>query len=410
MTKTSALFQGLCLAAGLGLCPAAALAAEIPANSPAIHYEGRWQEEADGSRAAAQGAVYIKAAFTGTKVSVKLRDGNNRWLVTIDGQPAKKITAAKAGQPTLLAENLPAGSHALRLERATEGLYGISHFDGLITDSADLTDSAGSNSSPAVKAASAKSAPSIRSQNSRLSTTKKLRLEFVGDSITAGFRNDGQKRGRNDADIEDGSMSFAPQLAQRLGADYSVLAKSGEGVVHNWGAAWPDKGLHTEERYRWTFFGGAKVKGNTLWQSEKRPVDAVIIAMGTNDFSDKKRRPYHNEYVKAYLSLIRTVHAMNPQASILCLEPLPAMITPVAGLWIEEACRTAAAEGLPVSYLPLNSHGPLLAPEDFVGDGTHPTKAGSAKLADFLLSHVVNLPSVQACHPCFRLHQVRQDY
>lgn len=379
--------------AALLLLPASVLAAEIPACFPALHYEGRWQTEKGGSRAAAQGAVYIEAKFTGTEVSARLRDAKNRWLVTIDGQPAKKITAAKDGQPTLLAKNLPAGQHTLRLERATEGLYGISYFEGLVTDSTDaadltdLTDSAGSNGSPVDKAAITKLAPSTLSPNFPLSATKKLRLEFIGDSITAGFRNDGKKHGKNDADIEDGSMSFAPQLARLLGADYSVLAKSGEGVVHNWGAAWPDKGLHTEERYRWTFFGGAKVKGNTLWQSEKLPIDAVIIAMGTNDFSDKKRHPYHEEYVRAYEELIHTVHKMNPAAKIICLEPVPGMLTPLAGMWIEEASQKAAAMGLPVTYISLNhygNHGPLLAPEDYVGDGTHPTKAGSKKLAAFL--------------------------
>lgn len=382
--------------AGL-LLPAAALAAEIPADSPALHYEGRWQAEKDGSRAAAQGAVYIEADFTGTEVSAKLRDEKNRWLVTIDSQQPKKIRAAQ-GQPTLLAKNLPDGRHTLRLERATEGLYGISHFDGLVTnstdstDSTDLTDLTDSSGSAVAKAApAAKSIFPALSPNPRLSTTKKMRLEFIGDSITAGFRNDGKKHGKNDADIEDGSMSFAPQLARLLHADYSVLAKSGEGVVHNWGAAWPDKGLHTAERYRWTFFGGRKVKENTLWQSEKLPVDAVIIAMGTNDFSDKKRRPYHQEYVKAYLDLIHTVHAMNPKAPLICLEPVPSMITPLAGLWIAEASQKAAAEGLPVTYIPLNTPQPLLQAGDFVGDGTHPTKAGSAKLAAFLAPQITKI-------------------
>lgn len=385
MTRTSALLQGLCLAAGLCFCPAAALAADIPASSPAIHYEGRWQEEADGSRAAAQGAIYLETEFTGTGISARLQDKNNRWLVAIDGQPAKKIHLSKEAakdQPTMLAKDLPKGRHTLRMERATEGSYGISRLYGFVTDAPDR---------PApMKTMKAPKAPETAPTPASL-PHRKLRLEFIGDSITAGFRNDGQKHGRNDADIEDGSMSFAPQLARLLGADYSVLAKSGEGVVHNWGAAWPDKGLHTEERYRWTFFGGAKVKGNTLWQGKKLPIDAVIIAMGTNDFSDKRQKPFHQDYVTAYLQLLRTVHAMNPQASILCLEPLPAMITPVAGLWIEEACHKAAAAGLPVSYLPLNNHGPLLAPEDYVGDGTHPTKQGSAKLAAYLAPKLADL-------------------
>ena len=127
-------------------------------------------------------------------------------------------------------------------------------------------------------------------------------------------------------------MAFAPQLARLLGADYSVVAKSGEGVVHNWGAPWPDRGLHTEERYRWTLYGAHKTPGNTIWQSEK----------------------------------------------------LPAAVSPRAGLWIEETCERAQREGIPAHYIALNEDGPLLAPGDFVGDGTHPTKSGSARLARYL--------------------------
>ncbi|WP_270380315.1 SGNH/GDSL hydrolase family protein [Mitsuokella multacida] len=352
------------LALGLALLalPASALAASYPAANPAIHYEGRWQQAADGCYEAAQGAVYLETIFTGTSVAAKLDDTENRWLVSIDGGPARKIRAAK-GSPTVLADRLSAGRHTLRFERATEGSYGVSRFAGLEADSIEA---------PMRQAA-------------------RLRLEFVGDSITAGFRNDGKKRGRNDAAIEDGSMSFAPQLARLLGADYSVLAKSGEGVVHNWGADWPDRSLHTEERYPWTFYGARQTAGNTIWQSERLPVSAVILALGTNDFSDAKRRPYHEEYVQAWTSLIHRVHAMNPKVPIICLEPLPAAVSPLAGLWIDEACERARGEGIAAHYIALNKTGPLLAPEDFVGDGTHPTKAGSAKLAAYLAPRIAPL-------------------
>lgn len=345
------------LAASLPLflaLPGAALAASCPAASPAIHYEGRWQENG-GCYEAAQGAVYLETDFTGTRIAAHLQDHENRWLVSIDGGPSRKVRAAADG-PTVLAEGLTNGRHTLRLERATEGSYGVSRFAGLEAEAFDA---------PARQASS-------------------LRLEFVGDSITAGFRNDGIKHGHNDAAIEDGSMAFAPQLARLLGADYSIVAKSGEGVVHNWGAPWPDRGLHTEERYRWTLYGAHKTPGNTIWQSEKLPVSAVVLALGTNDFSDKERRPYHEEYVQAWTSLIRRVHAMNPAAPIICLEPLPAAISPLAGLWIEESCELAQREGIPAHYIALNADGPLLVPGDFVGDGTHPTKAGSARLARYL--------------------------
>ena len=70
--------------------------------------------------------------------------------------------------------------------------------------------------------------------------------------------------------------------------------------------------------------------------------------------------------MQAWTSLIRQVHAMNPEAPIICLEPLPAAVSPLAGLWIEEACQRAQREGIPAHYIALNADGPLLAPGDEV--------------------------------------------
>lgn len=95
--------------------------------------------------------------------------------------------------------------------------------------------------------------------------------------------------------------------------------------------------------------------------------------------------------MQAWTSLIHRVHAMNPEAPIICLEPVPSAISPLAGLWIKEACERAQGEGIAAHYIALNTSGPLLAPEDFVGDGTHPTKAGSAKLAAYLAPRIAPL-------------------
>ena len=122
----------LTVSLALACLPGAALAASFPATDPAIHYEGRWQENG-GCYEAAQGAVYLETDFTGTRIAADLQDHENRWLVSIDGGPSRKVRAAADG-PTVLAEGLTNGRHTLRLERATEGSYGISHFRGLEAD------------------------------------------------------------------------------------------------------------------------------------------------------------------------------------------------------------------------------------------------------------------------------------
>ena len=52
-------------------------AADIAPNDAKIQYFGRWNKADDTKYTCAQGAVYIKANFTGTSLKVKLRDPNN---------------------------------------------------------------------------------------------------------------------------------------------------------------------------------------------------------------------------------------------------------------------------------------------------------------------------------------------
>lgn len=197
-------------------------AADIAPNDAKIQYFGRWNKADDTKYTCAQGAVYIKANFTGTSLKVKLRDPNNYWRVSIDGSEFTKFRPK--GNETVLAENLKPGKHKVLLVRSTEGYMGQSQLKGFVID-----------------------------DGAKLETPDPLktrRLEFVGDSITAGAKNDGELAGENYNDIEDNDMAYGPQLARMLNADYSVLAKSGEGVIHNWAEKWPGNQVHTADRYQ----------------------------------------------------------------------------------------------------------------------------------------------------------------
>ena len=209
--------QKLLLAAallGLGLyvgVPGAEAAVSIAPNDANLQYFGRWDMRDAANYQCAQGAVYIKANFTGTSLKVNLRDPNDKWRVSIDGGPFRKFKPR--GQGTVLAENLQPGTHKLLLVRSTEGYMGVSQLKGFeLDDGAQLL------------------APDAR---------KGRTLEFVGDSITAGAKNDGELQNNNYNDIEDTDQAYGPKVARLLDADYSIVAKSGEGVVHNWADDWP---------------------------------------------------------------------------------------------------------------------------------------------------------------------------
>ena len=335
---------------------------KIPAGSPKIQYFGRWEKSANLCRCA-QGATYIKANFTGTSLTADLTDPGNWWRVSIDGGAFRKFQPQ--GEHTALTANLPHGRHNVLLVRSTEGYMGISEFRGFCLDQQEIL-----------------LPPPPQ---------KTRRLEFIGDSITAGAKNDGPPDGPYN-DIEDNDMAFGPQLARMLDADYSVLGKSGEGVIHNWAESWPGQEVHTADRYPWTFYSDKISPDNPLWNPLNFPVDGIIIAIGTNDFTDSCHQPTGEEFSHGYKKLIQTVRQLNPHTPIICIEPVPCWLPPQIRIWIKTTVTELNDLGdKKLYFIPLNEKRPLLETSDYAGDNTHPLKTGAKKMALYLKDKVANI-------------------
>lgn len=341
-----------------------ALGATIPSNAPEIQYFGRWDSDKEVYRCGF-GATYIKANFTGTSLKAHLKGSGIWWRVSIDGGEFRRFEAK--GKSTLLAENLPPGEHKVLLVRSTEGQAGISEFRGFTVDNgASLT------------------APD---------PMKKRRLEFVGDSITAGAFNDGHWTGHGNFNaFEDNDMAFGPQLARMLHADYSVIAKSGQGVVQNYTEKWPYQGVHTKDSYAWTFFFNNFSPKHPEWDTKKFPVDAVILSIGTNDFNDQPYPPTAVEFKEGYRKLIEVLRKKNPHKPIICTDPVPSVINPESREWIHETVRKFRLLGdKEVYFISFHEKEPLLEKEDYVDGSIHPTKTGSTKLANYLKDKVASI-------------------
>ena len=134
-----------------------AYAERVPANAPEIQYFGRWDDKG-GVHRCGYGATYIKANFTGTSLWADLIGKDIWWRVSIDGSAFRRLRPQ--GKHTLLVKQLPPGNHKVLLVRSTEEEAGISEFRGF-----DLDDGAAIVAPDGLKT---------------------RRLEFVGDSITAG--------------------------------------------------------------------------------------------------------------------------------------------------------------------------------------------------------------------------------
>lgn len=134
-------------------------------------------------------------------------------------------------------------------------------------------------------------------------------LEFIGDSITAGYgaRTIG---GEWSVDNSDVCRSFSYLTAWRLKADYSIIAREGICVnVDYFGC-----GYHMTELYSYN-----------SWETKDRydffdQPNAVILGLGTNDAFYLAEHPeYENNFVRDYRELLVYIRGKRPAAKIVCV-------------------------------------------------------------------------------------------
>ena len=154
-----------------------------------------------------------------------------------------------------------------------------------------------------------------------------LKIEFIGDSITCGYGNEGVlDQNYFTTAQENPYMAYAVQAAQQLEADYQLVSWSGIGILSNWTE---EQVINRTEQlmpklYPYTNLALAKVlKGQVsrkdLWDFEKFIPDYIVIHLGTNDASftrEYKERVAAFEAV--YYQFLLMVRMYNPTAHIIC--------------------------------------------------------------------------------------------
>ena len=137
-----------------------------------------------------------------------------------------------------------------------------------------------------------------------------FRIEFVGDSITAGYGALGSPGDARTVENSDACSSYAYYAAQKLNVDYSMVAIQGICVKQNmWLTESMDdvyKLLSPLNRVEYDFADEA---------------DIVVLNLGTNDSSyiTSKDFNYGERFPEDYLAFLRYIREKNPDAHVLCL-------------------------------------------------------------------------------------------
>lgn len=264
----------------------------VPADHPGISYTGRVDFSDPKAVRFDWPGILISANFEGPYIGAKITDGNNDYNIFIDGKLAGVLVTKPGIKEYTLAENLSAGAHSLILSRRTEGYQGMAVFHGLLLD----------------KGAKLLPPPERPAR----------KIEFIGDSITVGYGVEGPGiTCPSEREFKNNWKAFSAVAARELKAEYQMIAISGRGVVKNYGEKTNVSAEPLPFYYDRTLQNDPKLK----WDFKSWTPDAVVINLGTNDFSAQPV-PEQSVFVNAYIALIKRVKENHPQAHVfICVGP-----------------------------------------------------------------------------------------
>jgi lysophospholipase L1-like esterase len=283
---------------------------DAPPPEPAIHFVGRHESNGpDAARFGWPGTGFL-FRFEGTAASVQMNDPSGYFTVIVDGQEQPRLETSQGEKTYALASGLTDGVHTVEVYRRAEGFFGPTSVSSI-----DITGTL--------------LAPPIPNR----------RIEILGDSISCGYGNEGPDQNCNfSADTENHYHTYGAIAARELGAELSTIAWSGKGVIFNYG---DDK----DEPLPTLFERTIPSESGSSWSFAWQP-DAVLINLGTNDFSTDDD-PTESQFVGAYVAMLEDIRGVYPNARILCtVAPLlsAADRTLVMGT-IQDAIDARAASG-----------------------------------------------------------------
>ena len=326
----------------------------IPASHQSFRYVGRFDFTNPEEVRFDWSGVYIQFSFKGTECALKMSDtGHNYYNIFIDDQPSKTIDI-KSDTNVVIGAGLDAQLHKIQIYKRTEGSQGTGTFKGIII--------------------------SEKGEMLPWKDIPERKIEFIGNSITCGYGTEGKSKSeRWTPSTENNYLSYATIMSRAFNADYHIIAHSGEGVVRNYG--YKEKVSPTGTmpiRYNRIFDG----KEQPIWNFKLWKPDAVVINLGTNDFSTKPH-PEKLVFKAGYEKLINEVIMQYGNVPVFC----------IVGPMIDEPCYSYVKEMVEefrsvsqkknVFFVGIPTY--LMDPEKDLGSDAHPNYSGARKMAAHVL-------------------------
>ena len=276
----------------------------FPVSSEYVKLTGRTAEN-NGIRWLIHSASKAEFKFRGTKASITVRSDASisgastsraRFAVYVNGVRTMEHIVGKMEETLEIfssAQEEDVEISVVKLSEATSSVFGIKSIQ--VTSEGDI-----------------KPLPE-----------KKMKIEFIGDSITCGYGVDDEvKEHHFSTATEDASKTYAYKTAESLDADYSFISYSGHGIISGYsgdGNRRDTQLVPAVYELLGKSYGSADavIDLSAKWNFSDFVPDHIVVNLGTNDASytqsDEGRR---EEYIRAYVDFLKMIRKDNPGAHI----------------------------------------------------------------------------------------------
>ena len=222
--------------------------------------------------------IEFNALTTGDIKITAWCDALTYYTVYIDGYRQDRLEMKAGTGEYLIAQDLDAGMHNIRLVKQTH--IGLS--------------------------ASTLLTMSMSGRFAEKPADRELLIEFVGDSITCGYGvvnyPTAGVTSYKTAEYADATQAYAYKTAELLDADSSIVAVSGWTLI---------SGDNSVPQQAYNYTSARRSTEDTYMPT--RAADIVVINLGTNDFG---REDYAEKFVKEAKEFVATVRTKNPNAIV----------------------------------------------------------------------------------------------
>lgn len=235
----------------------------------------------DGALILDHAATAIEFGIYGTNAKASISSPKEMYICVFADDVFLRRIALKNGKNRYsLFSNLEDAYHKIKIVKSSEAIDGEITLSGLYAD----------------KFATVPEKPQFK-------------IEFIGDSITAGYGITGSSGSVKTLENSDATLTYAYVAATKLNADYSIVAVSGICVKKVFSQRSMDDvyrkvSEHNDENYAFNF-----------------DPDVVVINLGGNDaaYMRQKDASYEEQFPTDYYDFLQFVREKNPRAYIICI-------------------------------------------------------------------------------------------